>query len=97
MNLFLPYFGGRRPTRWGSRAKGPRVQGRETRIEEHNHPIKSTQKQKTLCKTCCKLKKHSVYIKLGLTLQSLTTLKFGELLLTANSPKFGFRYNSDKP
>ena len=42
---------------------------------------------------------------LRLTLQSLATLKtgelrltakqFGELPLTANSPKFGFRYNSD--
>ena len=31
---------------------------------------------------------HSVYIKLGLILQSLTTLKIGELLLTANSPNF---------
>ena len=31
-------------------------------------------------------KQHSVYIKLRLTLQSLTTPKFGELLLTANSP-----------
>ena len=31
------------------------------------------------------LSTHSAYIKLGLTLQSLTTLKFGELLLTANS------------
>ena len=30
-------------------------------------------------------KQHSVYIKLGLNLQSLTTLKIGELLLTANS------------
>ena len=31
-------------------------------------------------------KQHSVYIKLGITLRSLTTLKIGELLLTANSP-----------
>ena len=30
--------------------------------------------------------KHAVYIKLRLTLQSLTTLVIGELLLTANSP-----------
>ena len=34
-------------------------------------------------------------MKLRLTLQILTTLKIGELLLTANSPKFSFRYNSD--
>ena len=57
-------------------------------------------------------KKHSVYIKLGLTLRSLTALTIGKLLLKANSPnlsyltiwrvtvysnspKFGFRYNSD--
>ena len=51
-----------------------------------NKRIKSTQKQKAFCKTCCKLTKHSVYIKLGLTLQSSTSLKIGELLLTANSP-----------
>ena len=51
-----------------------------------NKRIKSTQKQKAFCETCCKLKRHSVYIKLGLTLQSSTTLKIGELLLTANSP-----------
>ena len=48
--------------------------------------IKPTQKQKAFCKTCWKPKKHSVYIKLGLTFQSSTTLKIGELLLTANSP-----------
>ena len=48
--------------------------------------IKPTQKQKAFCKTCCKVKKHSVYIKLGLTLQSSLTLKIGELLSTANSP-----------
>ena len=48
-----------------------------------NKKIKPTQKQQAFCKTCCKLKKHSVYIKLG---ASLTTLKIGELLLTANSP-----------
>ena len=51
-----------------------------------NKKIKSTQKQKAFCKTCCKLKKHSAYIKLGLTLQSSTTLEIGELMLTANSP-----------
>ena len=44
-----------------------------------NKRIKPTQKQKAFCKTCCKLKK-------TLTFQSLTTLKIGELLLTANSP-----------
>ena len=44
-----------------------------------------TQKQ-AFCKTCCKLKKRSVYVKIGLTLQSLTTLKIGELLLTAIAP-----------
>ena len=44
-----------------------------------NKKIKPTQKQQAFCK----LKKHSVYIKLG---ASLTTLKIGELLLTANSP-----------
>ena len=77
-----------------------------------NKGIKPTQKQQAFRKTCCKLKKHSVYIKLALTLQSLTALKMGELLLTANSPnlnvlknwripstvnspKLGFRYNSD--
>ena len=48
--------------------------------------IKSTQKQQFFCKTCCKLKRQYVYIKLGITLQSLTTLKIGELVLTANSP-----------
>ena len=48
-----------------------------------NKKIKLTQKQQAFCKTCYKLKKHSVYIKLG---ASLTTLKIGELLLTANSP-----------
>ena len=53
---------------------------------EINTRIKPTQKQQAFCKTCCKLKKHSVYIKLGLTLQSSTTLKIGELLLMANSP-----------
>ena len=52
-----------------------------------NKRIKETQKQKAFCKTCCKLKKYSVYIKLWLTPQSSTTLKVGELLLTANSPK----------
>ena len=51
-----------------------------------NKRIKPTQKQQAFCKTCCKLKKHYVYIKLGLTLQSLTTLTIGELPLTANSP-----------
>ena len=51
-----------------------------------NKRIKPTQKQKAFFKTCCKLKKHYVYIKLGLTLQSSATLKIGELLLTANSP-----------
>ena len=44
--------------------------------------IKSTQKQQTFCKTCFKLIKTICSIKLGLTLQSLTTLK----MLTANSP-----------
>ena len=34
---------------------------------------------------CCKLIK-TCNIKLGLTLQSLTTVKIGELVLTANSP-----------
>ena len=48
--------------------------------------IKSTQKQQTFCKTCCKLIKTLCNIKLGLTLQSLTALKIGELVLTANSP-----------
>ena len=48
--------------------------------------VKPTQKQQAFCKTCCKLKKHSAYIKLGLVLQSLTTLKIGELMLKANSP-----------
>ena len=48
--------------------------------------IKSTQKQQTFCKTCRKLVKALCNIKLGLTVQSLTTLKFGELVLTANSP-----------
>ena len=48
--------------------------------------IKSTQKQQIFCKTSCKLIKTLCNIKLGLTLQSLTTLKIGELLLTANSP-----------
>ena len=48
--------------------------------------IKSTQKQQTFCKTCCKLIKTLCNRKLGLTLQSLTTLKIGELVLTSNSP-----------
>ena len=39
-------------------------------------------------KTCCKPIKTSAYIRLRLTLQSLTKLKIGELLLTANSPNF---------
>ena len=47
--------------------------------------VKPTQKQ-AFCKTCCELKKHSAYIKLGLTQQSLTILKIGELLIKANSP-----------
>ena len=41
--------------------------------------IKSTQKQKTFRKICCKLTKTLCNIKLGLTLQNLTTLKIGEL------------------
>ena len=48
-----------------------------------NKKIKPTQKQQVFFKTCCKLKKHSVYIKSG---ASLTTPKIRELLLTANSP-----------
>ena len=48
--------------------------------------IKSTQKQQTFCKTCCKLIKTLCNIKLGLTLQSLPALKIGELVLTAASP-----------
>ena len=48
--------------------------------------IKSTQKQQTFFKTCGKLIRALCNIKLGLTLQSLTTLKIGELVLTANSP-----------
>ena len=47
-----------------------------------NKKIKPTEKQQASCKTCCKLKKHSIYIKLGGSL----TLKIAELLLTANSP-----------
>ena len=47
--------------------------------------IKSTQKQQTFCKTCCKLIKTLCNIKLGLTLQSLTILKIGELLLTVKN------------
>ena len=43
-------------------------------------------KQQTFCKTCCKHIKTLCNIKLGLTFQSLTTLKIGELVLTANSP-----------
>ena len=48
--------------------------------------IKSTQKQQTFFKTWCKLIKTLCNIKLRLTLQSLTTLKIGGLVLTANSP-----------
>ena len=48
--------------------------------------IKSKQKQQIFCKTSCKLIKTLRNIKLGLILQSLTTLKIGELVLTANSP-----------
>ena len=48
--------------------------------------IKSTQKQQTFCKTCCKHIKTLCNIKLGLTFQSLTIQKCGELVLTANSP-----------
>ena len=54
--------------------------------EINKERIKSTQKQQIFCKTSCKLIKTLCNIKLGLTLQSLTTLKIGELLLTANSP-----------
>ena len=45
---------------------------------------KSTEKQQTFCKTCCKLIETLSNIKLGLTLQSLTTVKIGELALMAN-------------
>ena len=48
--------------------------------------IKSTQKQQTFCKTYCKLTNTICNIKLGITLESLTTLKIGELVLTTNSP-----------
>ena len=48
--------------------------------------IKSTQKQQTFFETWCKLIKTLCNIKLRLTLQSLTTLKIGEVVLTANSP-----------
>ena len=58
--------------------------------EINKQGIKSTKKQQTFCKTYYKL---SVYIKLRQTLQNLPTLKIGELLLTVNFPKFGFRYN----
>ena len=54
--------------------------------EINKERIKSTQKQQIFCKTSCKLIKTLCNIKLGLTLQSLTTLKIGELVLTANSP-----------
>ena len=47
--------------------------------------IKSTQKKQTFCKTCCKPTNTLCNIKLGLTLQGLTTLKNGKLVLTANS------------
>ena len=57
----------------------------ETR-EINKKRIKSTQKQQTSSKTCCKLIKTLCNIKLGLSPQSLTTLKIGELVLTANSP-----------
>ena len=60
-----------------------------------NKGIKPTQKQQAFCKTYFKVEKHFLYIKLGLTLQSLTTLKMGELLLTVNSPKLGFQHNSE--
>ena len=63
--------------------------------EINKERIKSTQKQQIFCKTSCKLIKTLCNIKLGLTLQSLTTLKIGKLLLTANSLKFGFQYNLD--
>ena len=43
--------------------------------EINKQRIKSTQKQKTFCKTCWKLIKTLRNKKLGLTLQSLTTLK----------------------
>ena len=54
--------------------------------EINKKKIKSTQKQQTFCKIRCKLIKTLCNIKLELTLQSLTTLKIGELVLTANSP-----------
>ena len=44
------------------------------------------QHKATFCKTCCRHIKTLCNIKLGLTFQSLTTLKIGELVLTANSP-----------
>ena len=37
MNLFLQYFGGRGPTRWGPATED---KGRGPRFEEHKHPIK---------------------------------------------------------
>ena len=49
--------------------------------EINKYRIKSTQKQQTFCKTCCKLTKTLRNIKLGQTLQSLTTLKIGKLML----------------
>ena len=56
--------------------------------EINKERIKSTQKQQTFCKTCCKLMKVLCNIKLGLTFQGLTTLKIRELVLTVNSPTF---------
>ena len=82
--------GGRGPRGQGFRAENRESRNTITRLNQHKN-------KKHCARHAVNLKKHSVYIKLGLTLQSLTILKFGELLLMANSPKFGFRYNSDKP
>ena len=48
--------------------------------------LKQHKNNKHSVKHAANLKKHSVCIKLGLTLRTLTTLKIRELLLTANSP-----------
>ena len=48
--------------------------------------IKSTQNNKHSVKHAVNIVKTLCNIKLGLTFQSLTTLKMGELVLTANSP-----------
>ena len=55
-------------------------------MKQTNRGLNQHKNNKHSVKHAVNLLKHFVYIKLGLILQSLTTVKIGELLLTANSP-----------